>query len=136
MRLIIDTNVFVSGIFFSGPPYQIMDAWRHGEVSLIVSPDILEEYQRVGDELANRYRGMELKPWIELLVIKATLVDAPPLADNVCVDHDDDKFLACALASKTKIISSADKHLLDVSGYHGIRILKPRAFVDQYLKKR
>ena len=38
MRAIIDTNVFVSGIFFHGPPYAILDAWRDGRLKLIVSP--------------------------------------------------------------------------------------------------
>ena len=69
-------------------------------------------------------------------MLKASLVDAPPLAESMCDDPDDDKFLACAIASRTKLISSGDKHLLDVSGYHGITVLKPRTFVDKYLEKR
>ena len=136
MRLIVDTNVFFSGVFFSGPPFMILEAWRHGRVSLIISPDILDEYQRVGEKLASQFPGVDLEPWIELLMLKASLIDAPPLSGNVCDDPDDDKFLACAIASKTRLISSGDKHLLDVSGYHGITVLKPRAFVDKHLKKR
>jgi len=38
MKVILDTNVFVSGVFFGGPPYAILDAWRRGRVSLVVSP--------------------------------------------------------------------------------------------------
>ena len=136
MRLIVDTNVFVSGIFFSGPPFKILDSWRHGRVSLVISPDILDEYQLAGEKLAGQFPGVDLEPWIELLMLKASLVDAPPLAQSACDDPDDDKFLACAIASKTKLISSGDKHLLDVSGYHGITVLKPRTFVDKYLEKR
>jgi len=30
VKLIVDTNVFVPGVFFSGPPFMILDAWRHG----------------------------------------------------------------------------------------------------------
>ena len=136
MRLIVDTNVFVSGIFFSGPPFKILDSWRHGKVSLVISLDILDEYQLTGEKLARQFSGVDLEPWIELLMLKALLVDAPPLAQSVCDDPNDDKFLACAIASKTKLISSGDKHLLDVSGYHGITVLKPRTFVDKYLEKR
>lgn len=51
MRVILDTNVFVSGIFFSGPPHEILEAWRHGRIRLVISPEILEEYRRVGEEL-------------------------------------------------------------------------------------
>jgi predicted nucleic acid-binding protein len=45
----------------------------------------------------------------------------------------DDKFFACALASESKVIISGDNHLLDVSGYAGVEVLKPREFVDRYL---
>ena len=136
MKLIVDTNVFVSGVFFSGPPFMILDAWRHSKVSLVISPEILNEYRRVGEKLATQFPSADLEPWIELLMLKTSLVDAPPLAERVCDDPDDDKFLACAVASRTKLICSGDKHLLDVSGYRGITTMKPRAFADKYLKKR
>ena len=134
MKLIVDTNVFVSGVFFSGPPFEILDAWRRGKVTLIISPDILSEYRRVGDALAAKFPGVNLDPWIELLMLKAELTAAPPLPESVCSDPDDDKFLACGIATSTKLIVSGDKHLLDVSGYQGITVLKPRAFVDRCLK--
>ena len=136
MKLVIDTNVFISGIFFSGPPFLILDAWRQGKVSLVISPEILDEYRRVGEKLAVQFPRVDLEPWIELLVLKTSLVDSPSLAKRVCDDPDDDKFLACAMASKTKLICSGDRHLLDVSSYHGITIMAPLVFVDKHLKKR
>jgi predicted nucleic acid-binding protein len=47
MRIVLDTNVFVSGIFFSGPPHRILGAWRDGRVRIVYSTSIAEEYQRV-----------------------------------------------------------------------------------------
>ena len=134
MRLVVDTNVFVSGVFFSGPPYDILDAWRRGQVKLVVSPEILEEYCRTGEELAGRFPAVDLAPWLELVAAKASLVDAPPLAEQVCSDPDDDKFLACAAAGRTKIIATGDKALLKVSGYRGIAVVSPRNFVEKHLK--
>jgi len=134
VKIVVDTNVFVSGVFFSGPPFEVLDAWRRNKVTLVISPDILSEYQRTGDALGEKFPGVDLEPWIELLVLKAKLVNAPPLPDRVCTDPDDDMFLACAIASRTKLIVSGDKHLLAVSGYQGVTVLKPRAFVDRYLK--
>jgi predicted nucleic acid-binding protein len=49
-------------------------------------------------------------------------------------DPDDDKFFACALSSGSRVIISGDKHLLKASGYQGIEVLKPREFVDRYLR--
>ena len=66
MRVILDTNVFVSGVFFSGPPYQILRAWRDGKIQLVVSPEILEEYQRVGEILSEQFSEVDLSPIIDL----------------------------------------------------------------------
>ncbi len=135
MRVILDTNVFVSGIFFTGPPYQIIKAWRDGTLMLVLSPEILEEYQRVGAALAEQFPAIDLRPILELVTSKAEMVQAQGLPEPVCVDPDDDKFLACAITSKSKVIVSGDKHLLHVSGFQKIRVLKPREFADEYLAK-
>ena len=131
MRVILDTNVFVSGVFFTGPPYQILKAWRDGKLKLVISPEILEEYQRVGAALAEQFPSIDLRMILELVTIKAEVVHAQSLPEPVCVDPDDDKFFACALASKSKVIVSGDKHLLHVSGFQEIRVLKPRELVDE-----
>ena len=136
MRVILDTNVFVSGVFFSGPPFEILDAWRHGRLILVVSPEILAEYERVGQELAGEFPAVDIAPIMEFLAYKGEVVSAPELSEQICSDPDDDKFLACALASKTTVISSGDKALLRTSGYAGIEVLSPREFVNKYLIRK
>ncbi len=135
MRVILDTNVFISGIFFSGPPYQILKAWHEGKLHLALSPEILDEYRRVAESLVEQFPAIDVGPILELLTITAEMFSAQDLPESVCVDPDDDKFLACALASKSKIIVSGDRHLLQVSGFRGIRVVRPREFVDEYLSK-
>lgn len=135
MKAILDTNVLISGIFFSGVPYEILAAWRDRKIELIISPEILEEYRRVGEEMEKKFPGVEITPFLELFAIEATMVPAMPLTDSVCTDPDDDKFLACAVASKAKVICSGDKALLKTSGYRGIEVLAPRCFADRFLGK-
>jgi uncharacterized protein len=60
VRVILDTKVFVSGVFFSGPPYRILEAWRGGKLQLVASQEILEEYQRVGERFKFRGHHTEL----------------------------------------------------------------------------
>jgi len=136
VKIVLNTNVFVSGVFFSGPPYQILKAWRDGKVQLVISQEILEEYQRVGETLTYQFPGVDLGPILELLTVKAELTQVPSLPEPVCDDPDDDKFLACALASNSEVIISGDKHLLKVSGYCGINVLRPRKFLDDFLGKQ
>ena len=133
MKVVLDTNVFVSGVFFSGPPYQILKAWRDGKIQLVVSPEILDEYRRVGEILAEDHPNIDLKPVLDYVIRNAEVYAAPPLPESVCEDPDDDKFLACALASESTVIVSGDRHLLKVSGYRKIEVLKPRDFVNKHL---
>lgn len=133
MRIVLDTNVFISGIFFSGPPHRILQGWREGRVQLVLTPEILEEYRRVAEVLHGKFPGVDITRLLELVVVEAEMCQAEPLLETVSADPDDDKFIACSLSSGSRLIVSGDKHLLDVDGYRGIEILKPRLFVDKYL---
>jgi putative PIN family toxin of toxin-antitoxin system len=133
MKIVLDTNVFISGVFFSGPPYQIMKAWQNQEFQIVISAEILDEYHRVGKELSTRFSTVDLDPILKLIIAKAELIEAESLDEAVCDDPDDDKFFAGAIAGKAMLIVSGDKHLLKMSGYQGIEVIRPRQFVDKYL---
>ena len=133
MRIILDTNVFISGIFFSGPPSQILKEWQTKSFQIALSEEIFSEYQRVADELSYNYPQVDIAPIIELVTVHGQLIDTKGIDISICEDPDDDKFIECAIAGKCDIIVSGDKHLLKLSGYKGIKILTPREFVEQYL---
>ena len=130
MRVVIDTNVFVSGVFFGGPPGRVLTAWRDGEIEMFVTREIVEEYVRVGHELAAHFPAVELGPALDLVATCATMVAAPPLPRPVCRDRDDDKFVACAVSAEADYVISGDGDLVDVSHYQGVLVVRPRAFVD------
>lgn len=131
--MVIDTNVFISGVFFTGPPSKILEAWRDERVRVVLSPDIFEEYRRVGDVLKMQFPGVDIERILELLANSSEIVSPDSLPVPVCEDPDDDKFLSCALKSGANVIISGDKHLLKASGYKGLQIITPRRFLDDYL---
>lgn len=135
VRVVVDTNVFLSGIFFGGVPGRLLEAWQAGHLTLVLAPAILAEYHRAGVALAVRYPGIDaaLHPFLALVTQSAIMVDAPDLPGAVAADPDDDKFLACAIASRTAVIVSGDKHLLQVSGWSGIAVLSPRQVLERYV---
>lgn len=133
MKVILDTNVFISGIFFTGPPSQILKAWENRSFQIVISKHILSEYQRVAESLSSKFPSIDIIPIIELFTIHCEFVDTHGVNISVCEDPDDDKFIECAVASKCKTIVSGDKHLLKLTGYDGIAVLKPRQFLDKYL---
>ena len=135
MRVVVDTNVFVSGVFFGGPPGRVLAAWRDGMIEVVVSHEIIEEYVRVGDELSARFPAVDLGPALDLVAACATMVAAPPLPEPVCSDPDDDKFLACAAAAGATYVVSGDRGLLAASPYRNVVVIRPRELADS-LKRR
>lgn len=136
MKVVLDTNVLVSGLIFGGTPARILTAWTDGRFQLVASPEILEEYRRVGLALADGREPLvrALDALLAMVAVHALVVSAPPLASRVCEDPDDDKFLAAALAGGATVVVSGDKHLRRVSGWQSIEVLTPRQFVDRLLE--
>jgi|SRR3990172_8099267 len=132
MKVVIDTNIFVSS-FLGGNPRRIIDLWKKGRITLCLSKDILDEYfevlQRIG--LTNEE---ELKELLSLLSKGFNIIFTAktPKIKAVKDDPDDDKFIECAVALKAEVIVSGDKSVKEIGDYMGIRILSPRQFVDQY----
>jgi putative PIN family toxin of toxin-antitoxin system len=133
-KVVVDTNVFVSGIFFSGPPSRILKAWQDDRILIAISEDIIEEYRRVLETLSEKLGDIDIDSILELLFIEAELVPSHSFEQPVCEDPDDDKFLACAIASKSPYIIIGDKHLLKIDTYLNTRIVTPRYFLDNILK--
>jgi len=133
VKIVLDTNVFISGIFFSGPPSQILQAWKNKKLRIILSQDIIDEYHRVVESLSSKYPTIDIFQIIELVTVHGQFVDTAELDITICEDPDDNKFIECAIAGDTKIIVSGDKHLLKITGYQGIAVFRPREFVDRYL---
>jgi len=136
VRVVLDTNVLISGVFFAGAPYEILNAWRDGRFELVLSEDILGEYQRVGDVVGRRFPGASLRSIFELIVARARIYLSPRLPEGVCDDPADDKFLACALAGGARVIVGGDKAILSTTGYGGVYVLTPRQFISLYLEQR
>ena len=89
MKIVLDTNVLISGIYFSGPHGRILAAWRSGKLQLAVSIEILEEYLNVAERLASRYSGVEYEGILGLIIQNAQLVQGADLPEPVCEDPDE-----------------------------------------------
>jgi uncharacterized protein len=136
LKVILDTNVLISGIFFSGPPYQILKAWHSQKIQLVISSAIYEEYRRVADLLKKKHKKIDISSILHQIDINSDIINPQNLPKPVFENPDNDKFIACALSGKVKIIVSGDKHLLKLSGFKGIMIIRPNEFVDKYIKDR
>lgn len=132
MKAVIDTNVFVSGIFWKGPPHQILKAWQKGKFTLVISPSILGEYQRVLAELSSKYgTSIQYDRILDLVSVHADVVPAISFPQPICRDPDDDKFIATAFSAKAEFIVTGDKALLELNGFQEIKVVTASVFLKQ-----
>jgi uncharacterized protein len=136
MRVVIDTNVFVSGIFWSGAPAKVLKAWRDRQIEIVLTPAILDEYQRVGLELMRQFPSIDLSKIIEMMATSVLMVSDTALPTPVCSDPDDDKFLAAAITGGAEFVITGDKALLKIQEYGKVQITSPGTFVRNYLHKK
>jgi uncharacterized protein len=93
IKAILDTNVFISGVFWKGPPFEILKAWQKRRFRLAISPPILDEYRRVLDELTKERAMPMLGSVLKVIELHAEMVEPVSFSEPVCSDPDDDKFL-------------------------------------------
>lgn len=125
MRVVIDTNVFVSS-FFGGNPRKVIDYWFSGRLTLCVSKPILEEYFDVLGrfELDDNALLMKLMSLIERSA-NILFVENPKENQWIKDDPKDNKFIACAIALKADYIISGDSHLIRAKKAGNVKILTP-----------
>jgi len=131
MRVVLETNVLISAMFFSGPPSRILSAWIDDDFELAVSTKIIDEYRAVVDRIGAKFPGVEVGPALDRISLHALLVVPVKLPADACTDRDDIKFLECAVACRADCVVSGDRALLRCSGYEGVEVLTPRRFVER-----
>jgi putative PIN family toxin of toxin-antitoxin system len=127
MRGVADTNIVISGLLWHGPPREVLDAVRRGDLTLSTTGVLLAELQDVlaRPKFAERLKCAAVTAE-ELVLGYAALapVVQPSLIEPVIADDpDDDAVLACAVAAQAEVIVSGDPHLLLLKEYRGIRIV-------------
>jgi len=131
-RVVIDTNVFVSGLNFAGKPGEVLELFIRGDIEVIISPFILSEIERI---LRERFDWIEGNIHHVLNRIKRqTILVHPKLKVTIIKRKDDDnRILECAIEGNAQYLISGDrKHLLPLKEYQGTKILSPAEFLKLF----
>ena len=136
IRVVVDTNVFISS-FFGGNPRKVIALWTSGEITLCLSKPIVDEYV----EVLRRLELQDEKELEELLSLFAhgfhlLYTAKTPELHVVEEDPDDDKFIECAVALKTKFVITGDSAIRKIQDYMNIQIVSPREFISSFRKRK
>jgi len=131
IKVVLDTNVFVSALFWRGAPHQILKKIFRGAIFNSVSPQILEE---IKERLLDKFKvpPEKVKEFLEIIVFNSEIVYPKKKLNIIKKDPSDNKILECALEARASFIVSGDKHLLEVKERNGIKIISPKEFLSQF----
>ena len=132
MRIVLDTNVLISGVFFGGFPRKILTSVVRQKVTACATAEIIDEYETIVQEMIDRKQG-HINRTILAPLIKAMEIIETTTNIDICRDPDDNKFLECGWDSHALYIVSGDKDLPVLEKYENIHIITAKEFCDIYL---
>jgi putative PIN family toxin of toxin-antitoxin system len=128
---VIDTGVFVSGVFWRHEPHLCLRAWLLGVMTPVLTEEILAEYEAVLDRVKQQQGfATDTSVWLDTLRASALWVAPVPFQDEVCRDAKDNKFIEAGLAeARCRTIIARDRDLTVLEKPFGINILTPREWL-------
>ena len=124
-----DTNIYISGLIFAGPPRRFIQKAQAGRFRLAISDALLEELTRIL-RAKFAWSNEEIREAVTLLSACTVRVQPGERLDIVDADPDDNRVLECAVAAGSRFIVTEDGDLLRLGAYTGIRILKVADFLE------
>ncbi|MBU0568244.1 putative toxin-antitoxin system toxin component, PIN family [bacterium] len=131
VKVVIDTNVYISGTFWSGKPKKIINMAKRREISVVTSQGLLEELKdvltredkdfRLSEEEADKIIG-NIRSYAELV--------KPTQQVTVCRDTKDNKVIECAIEGRADYIVSGDPDLKVLREYKDIQMVSPNELLE------
>lgn len=138
MKVVVDTNILISAVFWIGKSHLLVDLIEDGNIKLYLSKEIIDEFKEIllRDKFQLRLRDMKsnVEDTLQKILGISEIVE-PSRKFDVVEDKSDNKFLDCAYEAKADFIISGDRHLLDLKEFQGIKIVTVNEFLETYEKQ-
>lgn len=128
MIVVLDTNVYISSIFWEGAPFIIVKKAIKQEIRVYISSSIINEIRKV----LNRDFSLskqEIDDIVSSLYNFTHLIEPKEKFDIIKDDPSDDRILECAVTCNAKYIISYNNHLLNLKEFRGIKMVAPKEFL-------
>ena len=131
MKILIDTNILISALFFGKFPKEFLNEVLDENFEICINDKIFFEYEKtIARKIAKKkiLDKVLYERFLEEVKFFESISDL-----KICRDPDDDKFLNCAIDAKAIYIVSGDNDLLTIKNFAGIEIVTAREFYEKYL---
>src|SRR3989344_8016249 len=129
IRIVLDTNVWLSGLFWSGKASRIIEYAEDNKIKILVSEKILQEIMEVLQRDSKfhtflKEKEQKIKDVIQTIISISELISSTTKVNVVKEDHDDDIILETALDGNAQYILTYDNHLLKLGKFGKIKIIQ------------
>lgn len=126
-KIVVDTNVFISGVLFGGNPQKVIEAWLNKKYIFCLSPELKAE-------ILNKLQGKFLISTYTLQTIQKALEAKtekyiPKKKILICKDPTDNFLLELADEAQADYLISGDNLVLKLKQYNKTKILSPKNFL-------
>lgn len=136
MRVVLDTNVWLSGTFWEGEAFKLISTIQRRKIEVVITKKILLEIVEVLNKEAKfqkfiKNRKIAIEDLLRTITFLSKLVDSKTKLNIIKEHSSDNKFVECAIDGKAEFIISYDNHLLKLKEYKNIKILSPTEFLKR-----
>ena len=128
MKIVLDTNIFISGIFWGGSSNKVILNWRERRFTPVTSLKAVSEIIKVLKDFKIKLSDDMINEWVDLIVRNSIIVEPKEKISAVKDDPKDDIFIETAVAGNVDYIVLQDNHLLKLKEFRGIEIITPEEF--------
>ena len=134
MKIVLDTNVWLSSIFWEGEANKIIEKTQNSGIQILISEDILLEITDVLNKESKFQKyilnlKLSVEELLRTILSISKLVETRTKLDIIKADPKDNIILEAALEGKAEYIISYDNHLLNMIEFRGIKIISPSEFL-------
>ena len=134
MKVVLDTNVWLSGIFWEGEASKIIEKAEKREVQIIISSEILSEIATVLNRESKFHNyisnlKLDIENLLRAILSISTLIETKTKLEVIKSDPKDNIILEAAVDGKVACLISYDNHLLNMIEFRGVKIISPKEFL-------
>jgi len=135
LSVTLDTNILVSGSFWTGDSFRILDLIDRKQITCVISKDIITEYDKIiiSDEIIEKIKNKSLilSKVIQKVILNSEIAEPKTKLNLIKDDVADNIILECAKEGKVDFIITNDNHLLRLKEFKGIKIVTPKEFLKR-----
>jgi uncharacterized protein len=132
LKIVPDTNVLISAFITDGNEYQILKLAKQNNIKILLSPDILDEFEDVIKRPRLGFSFEQINSFTQQINNISEKIYPSETLSIIKEDPDDDKILEAASKGKADYIISGDNHLLNLKEFRNIKIVNASTFLTMF----